>query len=97
MKKVIFFSILAMSFSVPAFALLPPLYESINEYKALLNDSNLTHKLVSGELISSITRTEDGFEIITNKHRLNVKVIFDPQKMPGPAKFHLEFANPTPI
>lgn len=95
MKKTVLFSILAMNFTASAFAALPPLYESINEYKALLTDSQLTHKLESGEIINAITRNETGFIIDTNKHRLTVKMIADPQKMPGPAKFHYEFGIPT--
>ena len=95
MKKVVVFSILAMGFSMSAVAALPPLYESINEYKTLLNDFHMTHKLESAELITSITRRDSEFVVETNKHRLTVKIISDPQNMPGPSKFHLEFGSPT--
>lgn len=76
---------------MPTFALLPPLYQSVKEYKALLNDPRLEKNLSSGELIQNIERTETGFEVTTNKQVLKVAVIYKKQRMPGPAEFQLEF------
>lgn len=75
-------------------ALLPPLYESIREYKSLLEDSELSNRLDSADSIQSIERQEDRFFIKTSTgKRLEVQVVFDAQEMPGPAKFHFKFID----
>lgn len=93
MKKLIF----ALIFTTQIQAALPPLYQSLNEYKALLGNPALAEKLTSADLIESIELKEGGFLIKTNKHTLKVDLVYDPQGMPGPQKFHLVFQEPTPL
>jgi hypothetical protein len=77
-------------------ALLPPLYQSTAEIKAILADDQLGKKLQSGEIIKKIKKNAQGYEIITNHHRLQVTVENEPSQGPGPAHFKLIFDNPTP-
>lgn len=78
-------------------ALLPPLYQSSNEIKSILNNEELGKKLQSGELIIAIQRNANGYEIITNHHRLQVDVINEPVQRIGPAVYHLDFHEPIPL
>ncbi|MDP1836763.1 MAG: hypothetical protein Q8K75_12670 [Chlamydiales bacterium] len=86
--------IMMFAFSSNAFALLPPLYNSAEQIKGMLESSKLGQVLESGELIESIVRTDHGYEIITNKHRVNVTVTAAKQMMPGPAKYQYSFSVP---
>lgn len=79
------------SFSTFAHSALPPLYESLNEYKSLLNSQELATKLGSAEGIQDIKRTDKGFQITTHRYNLDVDIVFEPQNFPGPAKFHFIF------
>lgn len=76
------------------FGLLPPLYETVGEFKSLINDERLTHVLQSGEAVMSIIRENDSFVITTNKSVLVVKIIPQATKLMGPAKYTLEFGVP---
>ena len=78
-------------------AALPPLYQSTAEIKALMTDDRLGEKLQSGELITGIQKNDQGYEIITNQHRLQVNVDYLPGNRPGPAKFNLRFEEPAPL
>jgi len=70
---------------------LPPLYQSANEIKAILDDAELGKHLSSGEVIMKIEKLDKGYEIFTNTHRLLISVIYQPVNHPGPAQFSLEF------
>lgn len=94
MKKYILALIIAMN-GVSVHAVLPPLYETIKEYKALLDDPRLVDSLTSGESIIAINKQYNTFEVVTNQRRLIVKVEYDQQSQPGPAEFHLEFSEPV--
>jgi|GEM_PF-2684023 len=72
-------------------SVLPPLYETIAEYKALLESPQLGEKLSSGEPIVSITREAEGFLLTTTRSTLRVKVHYMPQNRPGPSQFTLQF------
>lgn len=76
-------------------AILPPVYESVKEYKALLDDRQLTEKLGSGESILAIKRIDQGFFILTTRYTMSVDVIYDPTERIGPAAFHLVFHEPS--
>lgn len=89
MKKQLFF--LCLLAVQTATAALPPLWQSVNEIKTILDDPRFGTELESGELILKIKKTDEGWLIVTNRHRLYVKVIEQPQTRPGPAKFTLEF------
>lgn len=90
-------AILGTCIGAQACAALPPLYQTLNEYKALLISPELTEKLVSADAIEDIQRDSSGFIIKTNKHTLKVGVVYDPQTMPGPSKFHFVFNEAIPM
>lgn len=97
MKKIftfVFFLLLAGSH---VNALLPPLYESLAEYKALLNNHQFSDKLSSGEQIRDIQKTDKGFIVRTVHHFMVVDVNYEPQDRPGPARFHFVFHDPESI
>lgn len=89
MKKV-FLGIMLMGVSTIQ-AVLPPLYETLAEYKALLENPQLARSLNSGEAIESIQRTDKQFLIITNKRVVTIDIIYEHQDFPGPRRFHFEF------
>lgn len=75
-------------------ALLPPLYESIHKFQAIVNDPKLSDKFDSGEAILSIEQISDGsFAVKTNRHVLDVKVEPVAQAMPGPGKYTVYFGD----
>lgn len=92
MKKILL--TIMLTNSLWTWALLPPLYQSVKEYKALLNDPRLEKNLGSGELIKTIERKDNRFEITTNKQTLRVDIVYKKQRQPGPAEFELEFQKP---
>lgn len=92
MKKIAFFFLLACT--APGFALLPPLYTSLNEFKALVESPELTKQLDSGETIISLRRTKSGLVVITNKHVLFAEIENIPSDKVGPAEFKLKFHTP---
>lgn len=93
MATIIGFSTLTSSLS----AALPPLYATLSEYKSLLRNPELAEKIGSGEPIQEIKRTDNGFLVTTNKHNLNVDIVYEPQDNPGPAKFHFIFHDAEPL
>lgn len=88
---------LGLFFSAETFAALPPLYQTLNEYKTLLTSKELTEKLNSADAIVDIKRDQAGFTITTNKHILKVDVVYEKTEMIGPAHFHFNFQDPTSI
>lgn len=85
-----FFVMAISSLAINAFGALPPLYQSIREYKALIESPELS-QLGSAEMIKEIQRDETGFTVLSERKTLHVDVVYDPQDQPGPVKFHLEF------
>lgn len=92
MKKI--FCLILLVCSAQGFALLPPLYTSLNEFKALVASPELTKQLDSGETIVSLRRTKNGLVVITNKHVLFAEIQNLPTDKPGPAEFQLKFHAP---
>lgn len=85
-----FFSILFLSLNLNA--LLPPLYESIHQFQAVINDPKLSDNFQSGEALLSIEQNGDGiFLIKTNQHTLEAKVESLPVSMPGPGHYKVHF------
>lgn len=73
-------------------ALLPPLYETLHQFQAIVNDPKLTDNFQSGEAILSIEQSGDGSYLIkTNHHTLEAKVESLPQNMPGPGQYKVTF------
>jgi hypothetical protein len=93
MKKWIF----CLLFASIGFAALPPLYQTSNEIKEILNDERLYEKLGSASAIQGIIKAANGWVVITNKYYLNVFVEYLPTKRMGPANFELHFSNPIEL
>lgn len=91
MKKYIFMLISGLIVSASVFAALPPAYQSAREFRALLDSPKLIEIIGSGEPIESITRKNDQLIVKTNKHVLEVDIVYETMDHPGPAKFHLAF------
>ena len=92
------FMFLALLGSTSAFAVLPPLAQSIREIQALCSDSNFYDKLGSGEQIKDILRVEEGYLVMTSNYAMLVHVKYDKeQKFVGPSQFHLEFQQPIDL
>ncbi len=92
MKKLAF-TLLTALIVMQAEALLPPLYQTSSEIQAIMANEQLGQKLQSGEVIEKIEKNEQGYEITTNKSRLQVKVTYAPIQHPGPAQYRLSFSN----
>ncbi len=73
-------------------AALSPLWQSVAEIQSLIGHPDLGSYLESADAIVSLTRTEDGYEVVTNKHILQAHINYLPQKMPGPAHFTWTFS-----
>jgi hypothetical protein len=83
MKKfgmILFISLVALQ----AEAVLPPLYQTSSEIKAIMVDEQLGEKLQSGEVIEKIEKTDQGYTITTNKSSLAVKVLLNNLLGPNP-------------
>jgi hypothetical protein len=82
---------LAIALPSIAFGLLPPLYESLAEFKSLINDERLPQSLDSGELILDVKKRDGSFIVTTNKRAIVITVVHEKSNVIGPAKFHLQF------
>lgn len=93
MKKilVILFGSIALNTTLPA--LLPPLYQSTAEIKAILSDEKLSEVLQSGDLIMDIKRTESGYLIITNHREVEAQIVYKKSHSIGPAKFDVVYKS----
>jgi hypothetical protein len=97
MKRLLFF-IFASSIFLQAQALLPPLYQTSSEIKAIMDNPQLAQKLQAGEVIEKIEKNDQGYEITTNKSRVQVNVVYEPTgQVAGPAHYKLSFGNPAPL
>ena len=84
MKKILLVCVFS-SFTLSA--ALPPLWQSRDEVKSLLQAPDLGKYLDSSEVILEIKKSEFGYLIITNKHTLEARIRYQPQAMPGPTQF----------
>lgn len=84
--------ILFLSFA-SAEAILPPVWQGVAEVRAILDSSELNQHLNSGDILESIIKNDDGWTIQTNRNSIHVKVVPEPQNMPGKEKFHIEFSQ----
>lgn len=78
-------------------AALPPLYQSLAEFKSIINNPDIEEILVSGELITKIERDDHGYLITTNKHTLQAFIEFQPASKPGPQVFKVRFGEPKSL
>jgi hypothetical protein len=88
MKK-IFFILLMPALHLSA--ALPPLYETLAEFKGLLDSPIIKEQLTSADVIETIQRNPKGFVITTNKSILEIETVYEKTAMIGPQKFHFEF------
>lgn len=94
--KVLSFILTLMLAGTQAEALLPPLYQSSREIRAILESEQLGQKLGSGDIILKIEKNNEGYEITTNKHQLQIDVNYEAAPYPGPAHYNLRFGEATP-
>lgn len=93
MKKNVCLFLAAIALQLPAYSLMPPIWEDVSQIEAILNDPHLKDHLESGDALLGIKRTKKGWVIITNHKKLHVKVQALPQSMPGPGHYAIEFGN----
>jgi hypothetical protein len=91
MKKLIVCLLVMLAPIHMCYAILPPLYQSVEEIKAILKDKRLSEVLSSSNTITNIIKIDNGYSIETEDSSVVVDVIYIPTKLLGPAKFKLEF------
>ncbi|PIS03424.1 MAG: hypothetical protein COT85_00130 [Chlamydiae bacterium CG10_big_fil_rev_8_21_14_0_10_42_34] len=95
MKTLIFIFLASTSF-----AALPPLAQSVREYKALLADPQFYASFKSADQVKEILRTERGFLVLTQNSAMHVDIHYKEAMTPGfmgPAQFELEFSPPVSL
>lgn len=95
MKKFIF--ILLFLATTPAFAVLSPLYQSLREFKTLLDSPEIAANFSQGEQIEDIRRSKNSYIITTGEKQMVVDVVYTPSKKIGPAEFKLIFQAPQSL
>jgi hypothetical protein len=84
------------NFCLIFFAILPPLFESGRQFRALLDDPRLVEKLGSSEPILVISRTETGYRVETQSRLMDVEIHYGgDRRIIGPAQFRFEFSDPV--
>lgn len=78
-------------------AALPPFYQSKKEIEAILSSQEIPKYIPSGDLIIQISKTDDGYLIITNHRVVAVSIHYLKEKHLGPGRFHIEFHDPSPL
>lgn len=91
MKKILAILFGCMSLSSSLSALLPPLYQSTAEIKAVLSDEKLSDVLQSGDLIMDIKRIDGGYLIVTNHREIEAQIVYKKNHSIGPAKFDVVY------
>lgn len=91
MKTICCLALLSLSVTSPAFGVLPPLYQTSAELKAVLGERDLGAYLPSGEPIVEIKKNDKGYEVITLRHSMQADVIYEPVNRPGPARFRIQY------
>jgi hypothetical protein len=97
MKKLAYAILSSLVLTPALHAVLPPLYQSADEIKAILNSEELEQRLTAGDVIMLIRKNDNGYTIISNKHQLQVDVINQPSYRPGPTHFKLQFHDAVPL
>lgn len=85
------------TFSASLQAILPPLYQTSQELRQLLEGDRLGKALPSGEPILEIRRNEKGYEITTAHYHVQANINYIPTGHPGPAQFEVEFQKADKI
>ncbi|MBA3721646.1 MAG: hypothetical protein H0W88_04520 [Parachlamydiaceae bacterium] len=97
MKKFLIAIVSMVLLSQSVEAALPPLYQSKKEIDAIFASPEYGQVFQSGELITEIKRTENGFDISTNKNRVHVDIIYQSNPKPGPIQFKVKFGTPEKL
>jgi hypothetical protein len=79
------------AFITPLHAILPPLFQTSQELKAVLDGDRLGKALPSGEPIIDIHKNDKGYEIITAHYHVQANIVYKQTGRPGPAQFEVEF------
>ena len=86
--------------SAAAQAALPPYWQRLREFQAILDSNDLSDKL-RGQPIDRIDRPgDDLYRIKAGSCTLDVRIVDDPAPssgpaMPGPRRFHIETGDPA--
>lgn len=88
--KAIFIA-LAITSASHIHAALPPLYQTVDEIQSIIKSDQLGKVLPSGEAIVEIHKNENGYEVMTNRHRVQVQITHLPLDRPGPALYQVHF------
>jgi hypothetical protein len=94
MKKIALTIVLCI-IAQPAFAILSPLYQSLEEIKAIVTSPEIEKQIPQGQSIISIKRDEIGFVLKTDELKMRVDIQYSPTKYPGPKQFTLVFHPPV--
>jgi hypothetical protein len=92
MKRLLLLLLIAPS---PLIAVLSPLYESITEIEALLQQ--LPDHLGSEQALLEIVRTPGGYLVLTRDYQVVIDLNYLPQTRPGPQQFQLLFHTPVSL
>lgn len=95
MKKFLICCSFVLILASKAQAILPPYYESVKEIQSIISSPELAEIIGSGEPILSIERNDKGYEIDTNRYRIQVDLTYKSVPMPGPATYTLKFHEKT--
>ncbi len=93
MRTIVFSLFLLLT--APAFALLPPLYQSVTELQEIMDSDELTKYLPTSQKILSITAVGIGYILRTQEYQMLIEVQYQQQSKMGPALFELIFHEPT--
>lgn len=97
MKKFFLILFLAFSFSTNLSAILPPLYQGIQEVADILKDPQLGQLLSAGDVLLSIEKNDTGYLITTNHYELQANIIYTHEVKIGPQQFTVVFDSPKEI
>lgn len=75
-------------------AALPPYWQRAAEIKAILEDGDVANALKDEPVDAVEWSSDDLYKVRAGVCTLDVRIVSDPQDMPGPRKFHLEIGKP---
>lgn len=98
MKKIVCTVLSALLFyTTSAFAVLPPMWQSVSEIETMLQSPYLKEHFSSHEPIEEIRKEEsDTYVLRTRSHSVRVRVHYHPSTRPGPTQFSLSFEDVLP-
>lgn len=82
---------LALLFTTPIFAALPPFAQTEREIRVIINSKELQQFIPYSDVFEKLTKTEEGYLITTNKREVRAVVHYSNESRVGPAEFSIEF------